>query len=112
MKITKLGTAPLNGKFEVYAELTEEKGKLVPGMTCTLRFTTNTFFSAVSVPVSAIFEDDDGESKYVYLPGKEGKGEKKTVKVGITVGEKTQILDGLKADDEILPTKPNAGGEK
>ena len=64
------------------------------------------------MPATAIFEEDDGESKYVYLPGKDGKGEKKAVKVGITVGEKTQILDGLKADDEILPTKPSAGGEK
>jgi multidrug efflux pump subunit AcrA (membrane-fusion protein) len=67
----------------------------------------------VTVPATAVQDDDDGETKFVYLPGKDGKGEKKTVKVGLTVGEKVEILDGLKAGDEILPSKPTpAGGEK
>ena len=112
VKISKLATAPLNGKFEVHADLTGETAKLVPGMTCSLRFTPSTLLDAITVPATAIFDEDDGETKFVYLPGKEGKGEKKTVKVGITVGEKTEIVDGLKVGDEILPTKPGAGGDK
>lgn len=111
-KLVKVAVAPLNGKFEVRAELTGDTAGLVPGMTCTVRFVTAKVESAVTVPASAVSDDDDGETKVVYLPGKDGKGEKKAVKVGMTVGEKTVIVEGVKAGDEILPAKPSAGGEK
>jgi HlyD family secretion protein len=111
--ISKIASAPLNGKFEVRADLTDAPAGLVPGMTCSLRFVTSKKDSAVTVPAAAVQDDDDGEGKFVYLPGKDGKGEKKTVKVGLTVGDKVEILDGLKAGDEILSAKPApAGGEK
>jgi HlyD family secretion protein len=111
--ISRIATAPLNGKFEVRSDLSDAPAGLVPGMTCSLRFVTSKKESAITVPAAAIQDDDDGETKFVYLPGKDGKGEKKTVKVGLTVGDKVEILDGLKAGDEILPSKPTpAGGEK
>ncbi|MFO0938899.1 MAG: hypothetical protein U0798_20540 [Gemmataceae bacterium] len=110
--ISKRSPAPLNGKFEVYADLTGEKGALVPGMTCSLRFTAKKAVDAVTVPSSAVFENDEDGSKYVYIPGKDGKAEKKTVTVGITVGDKSEILTGLNVGDEILPTKPSGEGDK
>ena len=42
----------------------------------------------------------------VYLPGKQGKPEKRTVKTGKTAGGKTEILTGLRAGDEVLGSKP------
>ena len=56
-------------------------------------------------PSSAVFEDeaDDGTITHVvYLPAKDGKPEKRTVKIGKSAGGKTEILDGLHAGDEVL----------
>lgn len=113
VRVSKVAGAPLMGKFEIQAEITGDAAKnLVPGMTCTLRFVTARKERAVTVPASAVFEDEADESKYVYLPGKDGKGEKKTVTTGLTIGDKVEITDGLTAGTEILATKPAAGGAK
>jgi multidrug efflux pump subunit AcrA (membrane-fusion protein) len=108
-KIASLATAPMGGKFEVRADLLESKGKLVPGMTASMRVTTLTVADALTVPASAVHDSDDGETKFVHLPGKDRK---QTVTVGITVGDRTQILSGLAAGDDILVSGPAAGGDK
>ena len=62
-----------------------------------------------TVPSSAVSEDeaDDGTVIHVvYLPAKEGKPVKRTVKIGKSSGGKTEILDGLHAGDEVLTSKP------
>jgi multidrug efflux pump subunit AcrA (membrane-fusion protein) len=107
-KVAKLATAPLGGKFEVVADLLETKGKLVPGMTGSIRVAVLTVDNAVVVPANAVHADDDGETKFVWLPG----NKKQTVTVGITVGDKTQIVNGLKAGDDILTAKHDTGGAK
>ena len=99
------------GKFDVIAdvELAPDAAFIKPGMACSLKFTTYRAHEALTVPSSAVFEDeaDDGTMNHVvYLPGKEGKPEKKTIKTGKTAGGKTEILAGLLAGDEILSSKP------
>src|SRR5581483_10553787 len=102
--------APQGGKFEVRIEPDGDKAAgLVPGMTCSVRFVTARKESALTVPASAVFEDDD-DAKYVYRPGKAGgKPQKKTVKVGITAGDRVEIVEGLSEGDEILASKPKPG---
>jgi multidrug efflux pump subunit AcrA (membrane-fusion protein) len=78
-------------------------------MACTIKLVTYRKANALTVPATAVFSDDD-ESFYVYLPAKEGKPRKVTVRVGKTADGKTEILDGLKDGDEILASKP-AGGK-
>ncbi len=111
-RVTKIGTAPLSGKFEIRASLSGEATGVLPGMTGSVRFITAKKDNAVTVPASAVFEDDADESKYVYKPRKSGEAEKVAVKVGVTVGDKTEILDGLTAGDEILGSKPTPTGGK
>jgi HlyD family secretion protein len=99
------------GKFDVIAdvELGPDATFIKPGMACSLKFTTYRAHDALAVPSSAVFEDeaDDGTITHVvYLPGKEGKPEKKTVKTGRSAGGKAEILAGLHAGDEILSSKP------
>ena len=77
-------------------------------MTGSMRVTAMTVNDAVTVPSSAVYEEDDGETKFVWLPG----NQKKVVTVGITVGDKTQIVNGLKVGDDILPAKLESGGAK
>jgi multidrug efflux pump subunit AcrA (membrane-fusion protein) len=109
-KLARIAPAPQNGKFEVRIELDGDRpARLVPGMSCSVRFVTARKENALTVPVSAVFEDDD-EAKYVYRSGKAGgKPEKKTVKVGITAGDRVEIVEGLSEGDEILSSKPKPG---
>jgi multidrug efflux pump subunit AcrA (membrane-fusion protein) len=109
-KLARIAPAPQGGKFEVRIELDgDNPAGLVPGMSCSARFVTARKENALTVPASAVFEDDD-EAKYVYRPGKAGgKPQKQTVKVGITAGERVEIVEGLKAGDEILTSKPKPG---
>ena len=111
-RVTKIATAPLNGKFEIRASLSGEAAGVLPGMTGSVRFITAKKDNAVTVPTAAVFEDDADESKYVYKSAKSSEPEKVAVKVGITVGDKTEILDGLTAGDEILGSKPTPTGGK
>jgi multidrug efflux pump subunit AcrA (membrane-fusion protein) len=103
--VAKVSAAPLGGKFEVRFDLEGAAEGLVPGMTASVRVVTARKEDALSVPASAVFTDDDGETRYVYLAGK-GKPEKRTVKVGITAGDRVEIVEGLAEGDAILPTKP------
>jgi multidrug efflux pump subunit AcrA (membrane-fusion protein) len=61
---------------------------------------------ALAVPAGAVFSDDEDEGHYVYPHSGKGKPTKRAVKVGKTVGGKTEIVEGLKEGDEILTAKP------
>jgi HlyD family secretion protein len=92
------------GKFvaRLSVELGPNAGPIMPGMACEAKIVTSRNAKALTVPSSAVFSDEDDEH-YVYL----AHGHKKQpVKVGETNGKKTEILDGLKAGDQILLSKP------
>ena len=59
---------------------------------------------ALTVPTKSIHEEGDGKVVYV----KTGKGHRKaTVKTGRASGDKTEILKGSKAGDEVRLEKPS-----
>ena len=61
--------------------------KLMPGMNCTVKFVAYQKDDALTVPTIAVFADDnDEDQRYVYVPGKDGKSFKKSVKVGKSNG--------------------------
>jgi len=111
-RLTSLTPVPREaGKFELIAdvELGPDAALIKPGMACSLKFATYRAQDALTVPSSAVSEDesDDGTMTHVvYLPGKQGKPEKRTVKTGKTAGGKTEILTGLRTGDEVLGSKP------
>jgi HlyD family secretion protein len=105
-EVAHVGAAPSDGKFDVKIKLTGKTDDLVPGMTGSVRFVTSQKKSALTVPSTAVFEDTAEDTHYVYRVGKDGKHTKKTIKVGITSGDKTEILEGLSEGDEILSSKP------
>jgi RND family efflux transporter MFP subunit len=103
-KVGRVGAAPQGGKFEVLIELTADApAGLVPGMTCSVRLTTAKKDAALTVPASAV-SDDDGDSVVYVLKG--GKPTKVPVTLGLTAGDRVEILDGLSAGAEILASKP------
>lgn len=104
-KLARVGAAPQAGKFELLVELTgDAPAGLVAGMTCSVRLVTARKETAILVPAAAVSEDDGDH--FVYKPKAGDKPEKVAVKVGLTAGDRVEILDGLAAGDEILASKP------
>jgi multidrug efflux pump subunit AcrA (membrane-fusion protein) len=109
-KLARVAAAPLNGKFELRVEPDgEPMDGLLPGMTCAVRFVTARKERALSVPAASVFTDEAEDLKYIYRPVRGGKPEKRTVKVGLTSGDRVEIVDGLSEGDEILASKPKPG---
>lgn len=105
-KVVAVAPAPREGKFEVRIALDGKADGFLPGMTGSARFVTSNKEAALTAPSSAVFEDVNLDSHYVYVPVKGGKPEKKTIKVGMTSGDRIEILEGLAEGDEILASKP------
>jgi hypothetical protein len=104
-QVQRVAAIPQGGKFELLIALTGESlNGIVPGLTGSAKIVTAQKENALSVPSSAVFEDPDTETSYVYLPG--DKPKKKTVKIGLVAGDKTEIVEGLSEGDEILAAKP------
>ena len=100
------------GKFEavIAVDIGEDKAAIKPGMACTVKFVPYRKEEALTVPSTAVFDDESADiiTKYVYLakPDKDGKFPKQWIKTGKTSGGKTEILEGLSQGDEILVSKP------
>jgi len=96
------------GKFEALLSLgAEEIEELMPGMTCSVTFVPYFQVDAVLVPSSCIFTDPlDDEIRFVFVKVGECDHEKRPVVTGKTVGDRTEILGGLEAGEEILLQDP------
>jgi HlyD family secretion protein len=100
------------GKFDaVFAlDIGEDQSVIKPGMACSVKLVPYRKGDALTVPVTAVFEDDsaDALTYFVYLakPDNDGKHPKRPVKIGKSAGGKTEIADGLAEGDEILTSKP------
>ena len=92
------------GKFEVVLNANPESEHIMPGMGCSVKLMVYENKKAFTVPTKSIHEEGDGKVVYV----KTGKGHRKaTVKTGQVSGDKTEILKGIKAGDEVLLEKPS-----
>jgi multidrug resistance efflux pump len=101
-----------SAKFEavIRVDLKEDPGAIKPGMACAIKFVPYRKEYALTVPRSAIFDDDSAEpfAQYVYFAKRDssGKNPKRPVKTGKTANGRTEILDGLAEGDEVLSGKP------
>lgn len=98
---------PNNRSFRVEIGLENSTGDLKPNMTVLLSINDYKNEAAILVPSKNILEDQAG-SKYVYtletVSGQEGmyKAIKTFVKTGKNSDNKTEILEGLSAGDQIV----------
>jgi multidrug efflux pump subunit AcrA (membrane-fusion protein) len=109
-EVVELGPFPATpGSFRVKVAVKFPDGvyadEVKPGMACAVKFVPFRK-EALCVPAGAVFSDDEDDGHYVYLPSAKGKPTKRAVKVGRTVGGKTEITAGLKEGDEVLTAKP------
>jgi HlyD family secretion protein len=106
-QVTKLSSLPTTpGKFEAVVVLGVEAAdaNLMPGMACSVKFVPYSNKDALTVPTKTIHEEDD--KFVVYLPGKDGKHDKREVTPGRADAEHTEIRAGLQEGDEVLLDRP------
>ena len=98
---------PNNRSFRVEIGLENSAGDLKPNMTALLNINDYNNEAAILVPSKNILEDQAG-AKYVYtleaVPGQEGmyKAIKTFIKTGKSSDNKTEILEGLSAGDQLV----------
>ena len=85
--------------------------RLLPGMTCAVKFTPYEDPDALTVPVRAVFSEatDERASKqqrFVFVERESGEHEKRIVRAGKTVEGKTVILEGLEEGARVLLERP------
>ncbi|MBI2192794.1 MAG: hypothetical protein HYU36_12505 [Planctomycetes bacterium] len=97
------------GKFDarIFLRLDSNGQKLMPGMTCRIRFAPYVKKEALTVPAAALFPDEiDPETHYVFRAREDGGHEKLKVEVGKRTPEKVEVLRGLSEGDRLLLQNP------
>lgn len=78
------------------------KGEIMkPGATVRVSIAAETIKNAIVVPKSALLNFDEGGEK-VMIYGSDGAAHERKVEVGITEGDKVQIVSGLKAGEQVI----------
>lgn len=109
-KLAEVALVPLTpGNFDAVVTVetgdASTGGRIVPGMTGSVKLLAYENDKALTVPTSAVHSDDDG-SRYVYVLGKNGKHEKRSIEAGKWTSAKTEVVKGLKEGEKVLLEKP------
>ncbi len=88
------------GLFKVKATV-EDNGSLISGSSVKLYITSDKAENVMTVPVDSVYYSNGEPYVYTY---DNGTVHKVTVETGISDDEKTQILSGLSADNEVIIT--------
>ena len=109
--IAPLATVKNNIKgFEVVGQLEGVSHGLKPGVSVSMSVPLGRADSVLSVPVTAVF-DEDGE-KIVYVNSKDG-AQRRVVEVGLSDTARAEISKGLAEGEEVLLARPaNASTKK
>ncbi|OYU83094.1 MAG: efflux transporter periplasmic adaptor subunit [Flavobacterium sp. BFFFF2] len=96
---------PTNRSFGIEVSVPNPSNLLRPNQVAKLQIVDYRNPKTIVVPAGVILEDAKGE-KYVYVAenvtGKTATAKKRSVKVGMTAGNGTEIMSGLQAGDQIV----------
>lgn len=90
--------------FAVQAMIENHDPRLRPGMSINMQLSLGRSTKTISVPISAVFREDDGQS-FVYVR-QNGIPERRPVTTGISNLSFTEITHGLTEGEEILLIQP------
>jgi RND family efflux transporter MFP subunit len=103
--VAPLATTKNNVKgFSIQAVLDGDASVFRPGMTVGIRLPVARVTNAVSIPVTAVF--DEGGEKVVYLPGPGTNTERRPVDIGATDLFHAEVRSGLAPGDRVLLEAP------
>jgi RND family efflux transporter MFP subunit len=95
---------PANRTFEIQIQIPNKDRLLRPNIIATVQISDHVYDSAIVVPSIIVKNDAQGKS-YVYVAG-ESKGEKVAQKryiiTGLSYGNKTMVVNGLKPGDQLI----------
>jgi len=95
------------GSFLALVTVDSPDRELRPAMNCTVKVPVYEKAGALLIPSAAVQrEEADDDQTYVNMVKGKGETVKRPVKIGKTMGTKTEVLNGLKEGDEILDAKP------
>ncbi|GAB4279643.1 MAG: efflux RND transporter periplasmic adaptor subunit [Coriobacteriia bacterium] len=92
-------TATGGNAYEVFMDLSNTDERLLVGMRGSADIELATIGDAVSIPIEALFEDDEGP--YVFLVD-DGRLKRVPVKTGEFTETRVEIADGLQGDEEVV----------
>lgn len=90
---------PENSTFKVKIELDNQDGTLKPNGLASLEIQDYVNDAALVVPSQIVKKDMLGD--FIFVANK-GKAEKVYIKLGLSQGDKSMILEGLKAGDKVI----------
>jgi len=90
---------PDSRTVKVRTEVANSDGRLKPDMFANVEIITDVSSSAISVPQSAVLEDD---GKSVVFVSEGNAYQKRQVQTGIKTGDLIEIIDGLKAGEKVV----------
>ncbi len=102
-KVTVVSPAvdPNTTTVQIWVEAQNLKERLKPGTTTQLTIQSGEIPDAIIVPKSALLSSDEGGDK-VMIAGADSLAHERAVKVGITDGDNVQILEGVKAGEQVI----------
>lgn len=93
------GVDPQSGTVKVTLEIPAKDRLLRPGMFASVRIITERRPKTLVVPKKALILETDDDDVFVV---REGKVERTSVKLGLTEGDRVEILQGLEEGDKVV----------
>jgi HlyD family secretion protein len=94
--------------FLVHTSVSDHQSRLRAGMNVSVQFNVGTLNNALVIPTVAIVRQEGGTG--VYLLGR-GRPRFHPITTGVTVGDKTEVLEGLEPGQRVLMSFPT-GAER
>ena len=110
-KVAEFSVYPVSsGNYDCTLSLANTPRQIGPGMTCKITVQGYRKADALAVPVATVHTDDDGDA-FVYLARKGEKPARQPVQTGRRTEKQVEIVEGLKAGDEVLLEEPKEDGD-
>ena len=66
------------------------------------RIVTSSIPEALAIPTTALFQDVGQNRYHVFVAGPDGRAHRVNVTIGVHDGPKVQVLNGIKAGDQVI----------
>lgn len=90
---------PSTGTIKVTVQLSEYPEVVRPGDFTEIRMITDKRENAMLLPSVAILEERG--KHYLYI-NEDNKAVRKNIKIGFVIGDKTEVISGIKSDDKVV----------
>jgi len=100
-KITNVGNTldPETGLFKIEAQMTDYKTEFLNGSTVSVKTITRELKDTVTVPIDAVYYDD--EQAYVFVSDN-GKAVRRDIETGISDDEGIAVIEGLNKNEDVI----------